>query len=78
MSSNLREFPTLGIIKAADCSVSEGCTDLVSSLGGVRMTTEGVFIIEEAGPPDTAVKNHLSLFHVARGGYDTLLEETRS
>lgn len=36
------------------------------------MTTEGVFIIEEAGPPDTTVQNHLSLFHVARAGYDTL------
>ncbi|XP_053173114.1 kinesin-like protein KIF28P [Scomber japonicus] len=33
--------------------LQEGCTDLVSSLDGVRMTTEGVFIIDEAGPTDT-------------------------
>ncbi|XP_037646950.1 kinesin-like protein KIF28P [Sebastes umbrosus] len=34
--------------------LQEGCTDLVSSLEGVRMTTEGIFIIEEAGPTDIA------------------------
>ena len=47
-----------GIIKAADrrwFCVSEGCTDLTSSLEGVRMTTDGVFIMEEAGPTDTSV-----------------------
>ncbi|XP_051235145.1 kinesin-like protein KIF28P [Dicentrarchus labrax] len=32
--------------------LQEGCTDLLSSLEGVRMTTEGVFIIEEAGSTD--------------------------
>lgn len=36
-------------------SLSEGCTDLLSSLEGVRMTAEGVFIIEEPGPADPAV-----------------------
>ncbi|XP_068598298.1 kinesin-like protein KIF28P [Brachionichthys hirsutus] len=35
--------------------LQEGCTDLKSSLEEVRMTAEGVFIIEEAGPADTAV-----------------------
>ncbi|XP_031170087.1 kinesin-like protein KIF28P isoform X1 [Sander lucioperca] len=34
--------------------LQEGCTDLISSLEGVRMTTEGIFIIEEAGPTHTA------------------------
>eukprot|EP00064_Thunnus_orientalis_P005037 superscaffoldBa00000479_g5050 len=33
--------------------LQEGCTDLVSCLEGVRMTTEGIFIIDEAGPTDT-------------------------
>ncbi|XP_044202118.1 kinesin-like protein KIF28P isoform X1 [Thunnus albacares] len=32
--------------------LQEGCTDLVSCLEGVRMTTEGIFIIDEAGPTD--------------------------
>ncbi|XP_033972238.1 kinesin-like protein KIF28P [Trematomus bernacchii] len=34
--------------------LQEGCTDLVSSLEGVRMTAEGIFIIEEAGPANPA------------------------
>ncbi|KAK6304227.1 hypothetical protein J4Q44_G00248130 [Coregonus suidteri] len=34
--------------------LQEGCRDLVSSLEGVRMTPEGCFIIDQAGPPDTA------------------------
>ncbi|XP_075906177.1 kinesin-like protein KIF28 isoform X2 [Nelusetta ayraudi] len=34
--------------------LQEGCTNLVSSLEGVRMTTEGVFIIEEPGTTDAA------------------------
>ncbi|KAA8595481.1 hypothetical protein FQN60_010772 [Etheostoma spectabile] len=34
--------------------LQEGCTDLMSSLEGVRMTTEGIFIIEEASPTHTA------------------------
>ncbi|XP_033487903.2 kinesin-like protein KIF28 [Epinephelus lanceolatus] len=34
--------------------LQEGCTDLISSLEGVRMTTEGIFIIEEAGTTDMA------------------------
>ncbi|KAM7423878.1 hypothetical protein PAMA_000308 [Pampus argenteus] len=33
--------------------LQEGCSDLVSSLEGVRMTTEGIFIIDESGPTDT-------------------------
>lgn len=36
-------------------SIPEGCTDLVSCLEGARMTTEGVFIIEEAGLTATTV-----------------------
>lgn len=43
-------------------SVPEGCTDLTSSLEGVRMTTEGIFIMEEAGPTDTAVSFIFSLY----------------
>ncbi|KAM8894190.1 kinesin-like protein KIF28P isoform 2-T2 [Spinachia spinachia] len=35
--------------------LQEGCTDLTSSLEGVRMTTEGIFIIEEAGLTDPAL-----------------------
>ncbi|KAL6113275.1 uncharacterized protein ACO6RY_11602 [Pungitius sinensis] len=35
--------------------LQEGCTDLTSSLDGVRMTTEGIFIIEEVGPTDAAL-----------------------
>ncbi|XP_070685702.1 kinesin-like protein KIF28P [Pempheris klunzingeri] len=34
--------------------LQEGCSDLISSLETVRMTTEGIFIIEEAGPTDSA------------------------
>ncbi|XP_036952677.1 kinesin-like protein KIF28P isoform X4 [Acanthopagrus latus] len=34
--------------------LQEGCTDLTSSLEGVKMTTDGVFIMEEAGPTDTS------------------------
>lgn len=40
----------------AHVSVPEGCTNLVSSLEGVRMTVEGVFIIEEPGTTDIAVR----------------------
>lgn len=39
-----------------DVYIPEGCTNLVSSLEGVRMTTEGIFIIEEPGKTDTAVR----------------------
>ena len=41
--------------------VSDGCTDLVSSLEGVRMTPDGVFIIDEEGPTNTVVSLMLSL-----------------
>ncbi|XP_023280761.1 kinesin-like protein KIF28P [Seriola lalandi dorsalis] len=34
--------------------LQDGCTDLASPLEGVRMTTEGVFIIDEAGTTNTA------------------------
>nr|XP_046239631.1 kinesin-like protein KIF28P isoform X2 [Scatophagus argus] len=34
--------------------LQEGCTDLISSLDEVRMTTEGVVILEEADPTDSA------------------------
>lgn len=36
-------------------SVSEGCADLESGLEDVKMTTDGVIIIEEAGPEESAV-----------------------
>lgn len=36
-------------------SVSEGCADLVSCFEEVRMTADGVVVIEEAGPADTVV-----------------------
>lgn len=39
-----------------DFTIPEGCTNLVSSLEGVRMTTEGIFIIEEPGKTDSAVR----------------------
>lgn len=39
-----------------DFSTLEGCTNLASSLEGVRMTTEGIVIIEEPGKNDSAVK----------------------
>ncbi|XP_068431755.1 kinesin-like protein KIF28P [Clinocottus analis] len=41
--------------------LQEGCTDLISSLEGVRMTTEGIFVIEEAGPTDTALVDSAEL-----------------
>ncbi|XP_030580685.1 kinesin-like protein KIF28P [Archocentrus centrarchus] len=34
--------------------LQEGCTHLKSSLEGVRMTTEGIFIIDESSPTETA------------------------
>ncbi|XP_008298967.1 kinesin-like protein KIF28P, partial [Stegastes partitus] len=34
--------------------LQEGCTHLTSSLEAVRMTTEGIFIIDESGPTETA------------------------
>ncbi|XP_050933484.1 kinesin-like protein KIF28P [Lates calcarifer] len=41
--------------------LQEGCTDLASSLEGVRMTTEGVFIIDETGPTDSTPVNSADL-----------------
>uniref|UniRef100_A0A3Q1FXH8 Kinesin-like protein KIF28P n=1 Tax=Acanthochromis polyacanthus TaxID=80966 RepID=A0A3Q1FXH8_9TELE len=35
--------------------LQEGCTHLISSLEGVRMTTEGIFIIDDSGPAEIAV-----------------------
>ncbi|XP_056268670.1 kinesin-like protein KIF28P [Pseudoliparis swirei] len=46
--------------------LQEGCTDLTSCLEGVRMTTEGIFIIEEAGPTDTALVDSTELSCSAR------------
>ncbi|TNN43726.1 Kinesin-like protein KIF28P [Liparis tanakae] len=46
--------------------LQEGCTDLSSCLEGVRMTTEGIFIIEEAGPTDTALVGSTELSCSAR------------
>ncbi|XP_069029455.1 kinesin-like protein KIF28P [Embiotoca jacksoni] len=37
--------------------LQEGCTHLMSSLEAVRMTTEGIFIIDESGPTETAPVN---------------------
>lgn len=37
-------------------SVSEGCADLGSGLEGVQMTMDGVIVIEEAGPEESAVR----------------------
>ncbi|XP_062243435.1 kinesin-like protein KIF28P [Platichthys flesus] len=37
--------------------LQEGCTDLVTSLEGVRMTTDGVFIIDEEGPTNAPVNS---------------------
>lgn len=34
---------------------SEGCTHMRSSLEAVRMTAEGIFIIDESGPAGSAV-----------------------
>lgn len=36
-------------------SVSEGCADLESGLEGLKMTSEGTIIIEEAGAEQSAV-----------------------
>ncbi|XP_040897287.1 kinesin-like protein KIF28P [Toxotes jaculatrix] len=41
--------------------LQDGCTDLASSLEGVRMTAEGVFIIDETGPANTAPANSAEL-----------------
>lgn len=46
-------------------SLSEGCTDLLTSLEGVRMTAEGIFIIEEQGPADPAVSLYSCVPNVA-------------
>ncbi|XP_056135305.1 kinesin-like protein KIF28 [Lampris incognitus] len=41
--------------------LQEGCSDLTSSLEGVRMTTEGIFIIDEAESTDTAPVESIEL-----------------
>ncbi|XP_078139162.1 kinesin-like protein KIF28 [Centroberyx gerrardi] len=41
--------------------LQEGCTDLMSSLEGVRMTTEGIFIIDEAAPTDSVPVDSVEL-----------------
>ncbi|XP_029932583.1 kinesin-like protein KIF28P [Myripristis murdjan] len=41
--------------------LQEGCTDLMSSLEGVRMTTEGIFIIDEAGHTATVPEDSSEL-----------------
>ncbi|XP_077941219.1 kinesin-like protein KIF28 [Gasterosteus aculeatus] len=57
--------------------LQEGCTDLTSSLEGVRMTTEGIFIMEEAGPTDTALVDSPELGLSARALQQDL-EQLRS
>nr|XP_020445542.1 kinesin-like protein KIF28P isoform X2 [Monopterus albus] len=45
--------------------LQEGSSDLTSSLEGMRMTTEGIFIIDETGPTNAAVSlmsSHFDLF----------------
>lgn len=60
-------------------SVSEGCTDLPSSLEGVRMTAEGVLIIEEPGSAEPAVSCGVFLLAECRlAGRETLKVPSRS
>lgn len=54
-TSTPRALPYLKCF-TVDFTIPEGCTSLVSSLEGVRMTTEGIFIIEEPGKTDSAVR----------------------
>ncbi|KAF7665771.1 hypothetical protein LDENG_00132020 [Lucifuga dentata] len=54
--------------------LQEGCTDLTSSMEGVRITTEGIFIIDKAGPTE-AVPTDLSC---SLKGLQQDLEELRS
>ncbi|XP_026148858.1 kinesin-like protein KIF28P [Mastacembelus armatus] len=41
--------------------LQEGCSDLTSALEGVRMTAGGIFIIDEAGPTNTATVDSAEL-----------------
>ncbi|KAM3877397.1 kinesin-like protein KIF28P [Diretmus argenteus] len=53
-SQNLLDYLQSSAVVLELWGLQEGCTDLVSSLEGVRMTTEGIFIIDQAGPTETA------------------------
>ncbi|XP_076012339.1 kinesin-like protein KIF28 [Genypterus blacodes] len=57
--------------------LQEGCTDLTSSMEGVRMTTEGIFIIDEEGPTD-AVPEGTADLSCSVSALQQDLEELRS